>query len=491
LTDPLGHHHEAVVDLAAECSVVTLSNSSVYVVSTPGSALFRQRILFAPSIDQARQYAGLSPHIPTEVLESSTSVHVNAIGLSIIGTAGFTRELVYLRATSLDLTAEVTTHFEKRFGVLKNLQIDNSNRSTVAPALLRHRGQRDARGETHPIVRMTQIAKRGHVGGQQTLGAVRFVHQQSGRYLHSHEKQLRGPFFEVVVVDHRDRNNIFTMSDVDLSSVRGGEGNDTVHYGDTVRLKHRETKHYLHSHAENRQRGNQFEVVAYDRIPDENDSWIVCPPAKSTDAQAHASGKTIRNGAVIRLKHKESARFLRMANFFGPKTRNHPAASCYATQWDDHTVSGGDSEESSEVDNWIIEVDDASGGRSSRSGHSIEYTSVSLQSFDVSIDGDLIPALTSFLAIAQPDTYTSELGLQASAEEVALIMVEQPVYVFLILAHLISLLPPRPTPHCAPHTWNRLQLATTILRGCAASSKVALYVHLQLANSSNAGFTKN
>jgi hypothetical protein len=45
-----------------------------------------------------------------------------------------------------------------------------------------------------------------------------------------------------------------------------------------------------------------------------------------------------------------------MANFNGPKTRNHPAASCYSMDWEERRMAADPSEESSDIDDWIVEV---------------------------------------------------------------------------------------------------------------------------------------
>ena len=45
-----------------------------------------------------------------------------------------------------------------------------------------------------------------------------------------------------------------------------------------------------------------------------------------------------------------------MADFNGPKTRNHNAASCFSMDWEERRMAADLSEESSDVDNWIVEV---------------------------------------------------------------------------------------------------------------------------------------
>ena len=128
-------------------------------------------------------------------------------------------------------------------------------------------------------MRFTQITKRGHMGGEQSLGPVRLIHKNSKRYLHSHTKNLRSKFNEVIVIDQRDENNVWMLTDVAQSSARSQDGHDIIHYGDVIRVKHKETGQMLHSHGEERQQGNQYEVVTFGKTPDENDSWIVMPPA--------------------------------------------------------------------------------------------------------------------------------------------------------------------------------------------------------------------
>lgn len=252
-----GESKEVAIGVDVDCQKIVLGSSTVFVVAHTDTSLQCRRIFLAPSIGRARLYAGETEFVPSESLESSTSIHVDGVGVSVVATTGSVRELMYIKLSTLGVTQEVTTHYQKLNFTMKDLQIDNCDREALHPVLL----HRDLRAnQQHPVVRFTQITKRGHMGGEQALGPLRLVHQQSGRYLHSHKKNIRGPFYEVVVVDHKDENNIFTISDVNLASMRTGDGSDTIRYGDTIQLKHQETGAFLHSHHEERQQGNQYEV---------------------------------------------------------------------------------------------------------------------------------------------------------------------------------------------------------------------------------------
>jgi hypothetical protein len=257
LTSGTGESAEATIDVAVNCKKIAVGETTVYVVATTDTNLECRRIFLAPSIGRARLYMGLPEYVAAEGLESSTSVNVAGVGISVVSTTGGSRELVYAKLSKIGITQEVTTHYAKLGLSLTDLQIDNCDRDGLHPVLL----SRDLRAnQQHPVVRFTQITKRGQMGGEQALGAVRFVHQKSGRYLHSHSKNIRGPFNEIVVVDHKDRNNLFTLANVALTSIRSGDGQDSIQYGDDVQLKHKETGSYLHSHDCERKQGNQYEV---------------------------------------------------------------------------------------------------------------------------------------------------------------------------------------------------------------------------------------
>jgi len=439
LTEACGATRDVVVSLDVDCKKIQVGERSAFIVATNDLALSCRRIFVAPTIGHARLYAGESEFVPNETLESSMSVDIEGVGLSVIATTGSSRELLYINMATIGLTQEVTTHYNKLNVTVKDLQIDNCDRDATYPVLL-HRD--DRANQAHPLLRFIQISKRGHMGGTQALGPIRLKHQESGRYLHSHKKNLRGPFHEVVVVDHADNNNVFTMSDVALSSVRSGEGDDTIRYGDTVRLKHADTGYYLHSHGEERQPGNHYEVTTFAKLPDENDEWIVAgPTGEGPEAfDIDVEGHLVEVGNIIRLKHKDTKRYLRMADFSGPKTRDHPAASCFSMDWEDRKflVDDNSSEESGFVDHWVVESAAGKTQDKVQTGESVEYMCLSLQALEVMVDGDMIPSLTDFGKASAPSEYAVALGQQAAATQTTAIAVEQPSHYKELVIHPIN-----------------------------------------------------
>jgi hypothetical protein len=178
------------------------------------------------------------------------------------------------------------------------------------------------------------------------------------------------------------------------------------------------------------------QVVAHGKRADYNDSWVVMAAvSEGPDEDDSLEGQTLQTGDVVRLKHKMTKRYLRMADFNGPKTTNHPAASCYSMDWDDRRMAADESEESTNIDHWIVEADANAAASAIQPEESVEYMCISLQALEVAVDGDIIPALAAFGEACQPSEYaTATLGKEAAANETAELAVEKPTYACLHVA---------------------------------------------------------
>lgn len=150
------------------------------------------------------------------------------------------------------------------------------------------------------------------------------------------------------------------------------------------------------------------------------------PVSDGMDDDAALEGQTVQAGNVVRLKHKITSRYLRMADFNGPKTTNHPAASCFSMDWEDRRMAADESEESSEIDHWIVTPDENAKVDDVQTGASVEYMCISLQALEVAVDGDMVPALAAFGEASQPDEYAAALGQQKAATQTQAIVVEKP-----------------------------------------------------------------
>lgn len=119
-------------------------------------------------------------------------------------------------------------------------------------------------------------------------------------------------------------------------------GLNEVTYGSVVKLMHERTHYRLHSHEIPYGSGSgQQSVTGFGGVEDANSYWIVREAKDSPPLQ----GATIPHGAVIRLQHMQTRRWLHSHLHQSPITGNLEV-SCF----------GGD-EESDSSDLWILEID--------------------------------------------------------------------------------------------------------------------------------------
>jgi hypothetical protein len=115
-------------------------------------------------------------------------------------------------------------------------------------------------------------------------------------------------------------------------------------YGDVVKLQHRDTSRWLHSHETtyvHKDSSGQQEVTAF-AGDDENDYWLVRGP--HGQPRDHKKGESVRRGDVIRLEHVRTTRNLHSHGVRAPRSDKQQEVSCFGN-W-----GNGNS-----GDNWQVE----------------------------------------------------------------------------------------------------------------------------------------
>lgn len=115
-----------------------------------------------------------------------------------------------------------------------------------------------------------------------------------------------------------------------------------VTYGSVVKLMHERTKYRLHSHDIPYGSGSgQQSVTGFGGVEDSNSYWVV----KSAKDSPFLQGVEIFNGAIIRLQHMQTRKWLHSHMHQSPITGNFEV-SCF-----------GGEEESDTGDLWMLEIE--------------------------------------------------------------------------------------------------------------------------------------
>ncbi|KAK3121449.1 hypothetical protein QOZ80_8BG0653560 [Eleusine coracana subsp. coracana] len=118
-----------------------------------------------------------------------------------------------------------------------------------------------------------------------------------------------------------------------------------ITYGSVIKLMHEKTKFRLHSHDVPYGSGSgQQSVTGFPNVDDANSYWIVRPQPDSLGKQ----GDPITNGAIVRLQHMRTRKWLHSHLHASPITGNLEV-SCF----------GGDNE-SDTGDYWRLEMEGSS-----------------------------------------------------------------------------------------------------------------------------------
>ncbi|KAK3036805.1 hypothetical protein RJ639_030497, partial [Escallonia herrerae] len=111
---------------------------------------------------------------------------------------------------------------------------------------------------------------------------------------------------------------VFLSLDFEISAATGSEGVE-VSYGTVLKLMHEKTKFRLHSHDVPYGSGSgQQSVTGFPLVDDSNSYWIVKPELGSSAKQ----GDTIGSGAIIRLQHMRTRRWLHSHLHLSPISGN-------------------------------------------------------------------------------------------------------------------------------------------------------------------------
>ncbi|XVE71253.1 hypothetical protein DITRI_Ditri10aG0135800 [Diplodiscus trichospermus] len=96
-------------------------------------------------------------------------------------------------------------------------------------------------------------------------------------------------------------------SSASAASSSSSSQNVEITYGTVLKLMHEKTKFRLHSHDVPYGSGSgQQSVTGFPNVDDSNSYWIVRPPPDTSAKQ----GDTIPNGAIIRLQHMRTRKWL-------------------------------------------------------------------------------------------------------------------------------------------------------------------------------------
>lgn len=118
------------------------------------------------------------------------------------------------------------------------------------------------------------------------------------------------------------------------SAASSASQNVEVTYGTVLKLMHEKTKHRLHSHDVPYGSGSgQQSVTAFQNVDDSNSYWIVRPSPDDTSAK---QGDTIANGAIIRLQHMRTRKWLHSHLHASPLSGNLEV-SCFGGESDSDT----------------------------------------------------------------------------------------------------------------------------------------------------------
>ncbi|KAJ3261614.1 Stromal cell-derived factor 2-like protein 1 [Boothiomyces macroporosus] len=132
-----------------------------------------------------------------------------------------------------------------------------------------------------------------------TCGSIiKLAHKPSGYYLHSHEVNYGSGSGQQSVTGFQganDPNSYFAVFGEYQSYCTRGV---SVQCGSTIRLKHSNTKKFLHSHKIQSPLSQQQEVSAYD-VADTGDNWIV-----------ECKGKVWKREEPVSLKHVDTGAYL-------------------------------------------------------------------------------------------------------------------------------------------------------------------------------------
>jgi hypothetical protein len=125
----------------------------------------------------------------------------------------------------------------------------------------------------------------------------------------------------------------------------------TISFGDTVRLRHRDTHAYLsslagvnYSHA----KGSGGPMVVGQRESGSDTLWLVCGPNKSSDE--HRSGEPVHHGETIRLRHVATDKYLH--------SHHHPVPLT-GSGGQHEVVAWGENGYSDINDDWKLYTEDA------------------------------------------------------------------------------------------------------------------------------------
>ncbi|XWS17864.1 hypothetical protein CRYUN_Cryun33cG0105000 [Craigia yunnanensis] len=104
---------------------------------------------------------------------------------------------------------------------------------------------------------------------------------------------------------------LFLTLDFDQGSPSSASSSSSQHveitYGTVLKLMHEKTKFRLHSHDVPYGSGSgQQSVTGFPNVDDSNSYWVVRPPPDTSAKQ----GDTIPNGAIIRLQHMRTRKWL-------------------------------------------------------------------------------------------------------------------------------------------------------------------------------------
>ncbi|XVE53546.1 hypothetical protein DITRI_Ditri03aG0011500 [Diplodiscus trichospermus] len=118
---------------------------------------------------------------------------------------------------------------------------------------------------------------------------------------------------------------LFLTLDVDqgspssASAASSSSQNVEITYGAVLKLMHEKTKFRLHSHDVPYGSGSgQQSVTGFPNVDDSNSYWIVRPPLDTSAKQ----GDTIPHGAIIRLQHMRTKKWLHSHLFASPISGN-------------------------------------------------------------------------------------------------------------------------------------------------------------------------
>ncbi|KAK9677303.1 hypothetical protein RND81_11G134900 [Saponaria officinalis] len=135
---------------------------------------------------------------------------------------------------------------------------------------------------------------------------------------------------------------LFLSLDSDFSTVSAAPEGVEVTYGSVIKLMHERTKYRLHSHDVPYGSGSgQQSVTGFPNVDDSNSYWVVKPVPNTSAKQ----GDTIKSGALVRLQHMKTRKWLHSHLHASPISGNLEV-SCFGGENDSDTG-----------DHWKLEIE--------------------------------------------------------------------------------------------------------------------------------------